>query len=306
MSELEQEIERRGLGNGRKQMLALAGVVAVGSAAYRLIVHHHLEQTSVLFIGLPTLLAMLLVIAPPAKTMVGGVMKGIAFMLLLSGPLLGEGFVCILMASPIFLLVGLVVAVIAQNAKRDRGLAVRCCLLVLLPMSLEGTSDRLSFGRSERVEATAVVAGSESEVRERMARSPRVALGLPVYLKMGFPRPEWAVGDGLAVGDLRTIHFVGGEGMPGDLVMRVTGATVRSARFEVASDGCEGMHSLGHWVKLRESEVRWEAVDAGHTRVTWAIAYDRKLDPAWYFGPWERYGVGLAARYLIDANAGGQ
>jgi hypothetical protein len=44
---------------------------------------------------------------PKAKTVKGGITKGLTLFLLLSGPLLGEGFICILMASPIFYLVGL-------------------------------------------------------------------------------------------------------------------------------------------------------------------------------------------------------
>ena len=43
------------------------------------------------------------------------------------------------------------------------------------------------------------------------------------------------------------------------------------------------------------------AMSAGRgSRVSWSLRYRRELDPAWYFGPWERYGVGLAAGYLID------
>jgi hypothetical protein len=34
--------------------------------------------------------------------------------------------------------------------------------------------------------------------------------------------------------------------------------------------------------------------------VRWTIRYRRDLDPAWYFGPWERYAVRLAGNYLID------
>jgi len=37
--------------------------------------------------------------------------------------------------------------------------------------------------------------------------------------------------------------------------------------------------------------------------VTWTLDYERGLDPAWYFGPWERYATRLAAGYLIDAVA---
>jgi hypothetical protein len=37
--------------------------------------------------------------------------------------------------------------------------------------------------------------------------------------------------------------------------------------------------------------------------VTWTIHFNRQLDPAWYFVPWERAAVHEAARYLILANA---
>jgi hypothetical protein len=74
---------------------------------YRLIVLGRLEQTAVLFVGIPTVLAILLAVVPKAKTVKGGITKGLTLFLLLSGPLLGEGFICILMASPIFYLVGL-------------------------------------------------------------------------------------------------------------------------------------------------------------------------------------------------------
>jgi hypothetical protein len=49
--------------------------------------------------------------------------------------------------------------------------------------------------------------------------------------------------------------------------------------------------------------VTYTAVDAEHTRVTWRIAFERQLDPYWYFAPWEQFAVGEAAGYLITANA---
>ena len=53
----------------------------------------------------------------------------------------------------------------------------------------------------------------------------------------------------------------------------------------------------------QDVEVRWDAAGAGRTQVMWTIHYRRGLDPAWYFGPLERYAVGFAAQYLIDAVA---
>lgn len=303
----EDDLSTRTITGSQTQLLALIAALATGGVAYRLIVQHHLEQTSLLFIGLPSLLAVILVLAPPARSLPGGVLRGITLFLLLSGPVLGEGFVCVLMAAPIFLAVGLIVALLIQASKRrdERRTALSCCLLVLiLPMSLEGTTGTLSFNRFERVSQSALVAGTPADVQARMAQSPRLDLKLPPYLRMGFPHPTSAIGAGLSPGDLRRIHFEGGEGKPGDLVFRVAASTPTSARFVVESDGCEGMHSIGHWVTLREADVSWTPIDAHHTRVTWQLAYERRLDPAWYFGPWERYAGRLAARYLIDANAG--
>jgi hypothetical protein len=34
--------------------------------------------------------------------------------------------------------------------------------------------------------------------------------------------------------------------------------------------------------------------------VTWTLSYRRRLDPSWYFKPLERYGVGLAGKYLLS------
>jgi hypothetical protein len=41
----------------------------------------------------------------------------------------------------------------------------------------------------------------------------------------------------------------------------------------------------------------------GGNSVNWNLHFERRLDPAWYFRPWERYATHLAAEYLIRANA---
>jgi len=295
----------RTITSSQKRLLTLIAALVIGSIAYRLLILHHLEQTSLLFIGLPALMAAVLTLAPPAKSFAGGVLRGITLFLLLSGPVLGEGFICVIMAAPIFLGVGLLIVLLIGVSERRN--TVGCCLLILLvPMSLEGTTDTLSFNRFDRVSQTAIVPGTPEQVHDRMAQSPRLDLKLPAYLRMGFPHPTSAIGAGLTPGDFRRIHFEGGEGKPGDLVFRVATSTPTSARFVVESDGCEGMHSIGHWVTLREAEVHWTLIDTQHTQVTWQLSYERRLDPAWYFGPWERYAGRLAARYLIEANAGPQ
>jgi hypothetical protein len=244
-------------------------------------------------------LAILLALTPKAKSAKGGITKGLTLFLLLSGPLLGEGFICILMASPIFLLVGLLVGTIVDWNRAKRQTTFSCLLLVLLPMSFEGSSPKLSFDREETVQESRIVDGSEHDVQMALSHSPRTETPVPMYGKMGFPLPTRAWGDGLKIGATRAIHFAGGEGKPGDLVLKVGESRSGYVRFDAVSD-----HSkIAHWLDWESSEVSWTPVDAQHTRVNWTLHFRRRLDPAWYFRPWERYATGLAADYLIRANA---
>ena len=273
--------------------------VSAGSVLYRLIVRGMLEQTALLFVGIPAVLAILLAMAPKARTVKGGIMRGVTIALLLSGPLLGEGFICILMASPIFYLVGLLVGTLVDRSRQKRQTTVSYLLLVLLPMSIEGISPVLSFNREETVQASRVVIASAEDVQVALSHSPRTDTPLPIYLRMGFPRPAEAWGDGLEVGATRTIHFAGGEGHPGDLLLKVKESRPGHVQFVAVSDASK----VAHWLEWKSSDVDWTALDGRHTRVNWTLHFTRRLDPAWYFRPWERYASHLAAEYLIRANA---
>jgi hypothetical protein len=296
MNDLEQKAS---ITRSQWSLIFLILAVSAGSVMYRLIVRGRLEQTAALFVGIPAVLAIILAMMPKAKTVKGGIMKGLTLALLLSGPLLGEGFICVLMASPIFYLVGLAVGAVVDWNRKKRQTTLSCLLLILVPMSIEGTAPKLSFNREETVQASQVVNATEEQVQLALSHSPRTDTPLPAYLRMGFPRPIQARGEGLQVGASRTIHFAGGEGHPGDLLLKVKESRPGYVRFEAVSDNSK----IAHWLDWKSSEVNWKALDAQHTRVNWTLHFERRLDPAWYFRPWERYATHLAAEYLIRANA---
>jgi len=277
------------------RLAAVIFALSLASLAYRLLVAGHLEQTSALFIGVPTLLALALTMTPRARSPLGIIMKGMTIGLLLSGVLLGEGFICILMASPLFYLVGLLIGLLL-NRSRKKNQARLLALVFLLPQSLEGTHGALSFPRDESVRVERVVLGDPVDVERALSSAPVFHHRLPLYLRLGFPRPLETFGSGLAIGDLRRIHFGGGEGRPGDLVLEVELREARRVRFKSISD----QSHVAHWLDWRKAEVSWEPLEKGRTKVVWTLYYVRRLDPAWYFGPWERYAVGLAGGYLID------
>jgi len=287
--------------DSRWPLIFLVGAIAAGCLVYRILVMRRLEQTSLLFVGIPTVLAIVIACTPRTKTAIGGVVKATALFLLLSAPLLGEGFICIVMASPVFFGVAVLIGTLVESMrKRSKHGAIYCLVLItLLPMSLEGSRPWLSLDREETVTATRVVQASPSEVESALQLSPRTDLPIPLFFRMGFPRPTEAYGVGLQPGALRTIHFAGGEGLPGDVVLQVVESVPGHVRFHVVSDHTK----ISHWMAWEFADVRWQALDAGHTRVQWTLGYRRLLDPAWYFRPWERYAARISADYLIWANA---
>jgi hypothetical protein len=289
--------------NNAQWMIAafLLTAFAVAAGCYEFLMNSGAYgHTSLMFIGIPLILAVILALCPRPKTATGSILRGITLALLVVAPMVGEGYLCILFAAPLFLLVGLAVGKIVDLSRIRRGTTISCVAVLMLPFCLEGTVPQLTYNRLQTVETTKIVAASADDVSAALAQSPDVATALPHFLRIGFPRPLGTHGAGLAEGSMRTIHFAGAEGdPPGDLVMQVTDARPGHVRFETISDSSK----LLQWVRWRSSEVTYTAIDATHTSVTWRISFDRQLDPFWYFAPWERFAVRQAAGFLIDANA---
>jgi hypothetical protein len=289
---------RRGITRQQWTLVTIILGLAIAGTLYRVFVVHRLEQTAALFIGLPAVLAIVLTLAPAAKSATGLIMKTTTIALLMSGPILGEGFICIIMAAPLFYLVGAVIGLVVDRRRRkEKSLSLHA--MVLLPIllaSLEGTTPTLTFPTREEVTVRKIVSGSPADVERALAQRPVYDETLPPFLRMKFPLPTSATGEGLSVGAERRIHFAGGEGKPGDLTMRVTARDASSVTFTAKSDTSH----IAHWLTWRTSHAAWRAAGPARTEVTWTIVYDRELDPAWYFAPWERYATRLAAEYLID------
>jgi hypothetical protein len=273
--------------------------VGIASVLFRVLVLGQKEQSALMFIGLPTAMAMLIAYLPRASSATGMITKGITLFLLLLGILMIEGFICILMAAPLFYAVGFIVGIFVDRARRQKELEQRFRMVVvpvLVVMSIEGVSDWLSFPRDEAITVSREVALPVEEARTQLANGPEFALGeLPPFLKLGFPAPHRIEGTGLETGDTWLIHFAGGEGKPGDLRARVTESSGTHIRVACVADTSH----IAHWLDWKEAEWNIEPISNG-SRVTLTMRYKRLLDPAWYFKPIERYGVRIAGEYFLE------
>jgi hypothetical protein len=274
-------------------------------------VANRLEQTAALFIGVPAILAIVVVFGVSPRSATGVACKAVTVGLLLSLLFLWEGMLCVLMSAPLFYAVAIAVAsVMTRLGAGDEGptFTLRCCLalLMLAPMSLEGVTGRTSVNRDETVVVSRMVAAPADAVETALLQPPRFTRSLPLYLRAGFPAPA-GVRVERAAGSLQwVVHLRGGEmrvngtePRTGDLILRLAERRPGMARWIAVSDTSH----MTHFLVWRESVVEWQRIDAHTTNVTWTLRYRRGLDPAWYFGPMQRIAARLAAGYLIDAVA---
>jgi hypothetical protein len=289
-------------------IFGLIVVVVIASVFYKLLTWEHFEHTALVFIGLPLVLALAAVLLPRPASAKGAILRAMTVALLLSSVLFGEGFVCIVMAAPLFYAVGLIVGAIIDEVNRDRPkppAALSCVLLlVFAPFSLEGVVPGFELARNATVTVERIVEATPAQVEATLTSTPRFDRTLPTFFRrFRFPTPGTTSGEGLQPGDLRRIEFLhsahNASHHPGVLTLEVRDREPQRVRFVARDD----TSYLTHWLSWYYADVAWHEVAPGRTRVTWTLAYRRRLDPAWYFGPLERYGVGLAAGYLIDTLA---
>ena len=296
----EDPAERR----SRKELLALILAVAAASLAYRFAIETELQHTALVFVGVPTVLAVAVAMMPRTTSARGTIFRGTTLALLLAGIAFGEAFVCILFAAPLIYLVAFGIGEFVEwtERRRNRGRAgfahaPTLVLLVAAIPAMEGVVPRLEFPRDAEVTATRIVPAAPAEVERALAAPMQFDRPLPAFLRLGFPTPGATGGAGLRAGDTRTVEFAHGH-HPGTLAMQVHASAPGRVVFAPVGDDSY----ITHWLSWRSAEVRWRAVPGG-TEVTWTLRYRRRLDPAWYFAPLERYGVGVAAGYLVDALA---
>ena len=292
----------------RVAISAIIAATAVASLAYRLLVQHNLQQSAALFVGIPALLAIVVVFLASPRTATGVACKAVTVGMLMSVVLLGEGFLCIAMSAPLFYLVAVATGLGIDRARRhfeDGAFTTFTCIaaLVFVPMSLEGVTSSTSFNRDEWVTETRIVRASPADVERVLFEQPRFERVLPAYLRAGFPRP---ISTRIEHGTRWIVRMRGGETRlngtepkMGDLVLQLEESRPGFLHWRAVSDDSH----MTHFLAWREATVSWRPVDAYSTEVTWSLRYRRGLDPAWYFGPWERYATRLAAGYLIDAVA---
>ncbi|GAA1564048.1 hypothetical protein GCM10009789_16520 [Kribbella sancticallisti] len=277
---------------GRAFALGIVALAAV--TAPFLVVRSDRVDTAALFVGVPLVLAVIIALAPPAKSLHGLTFRVVTFGLLITSAFLHEGAACVLMAAPLVYGVAHLVAEVVRQARRldqRRRAALAVVPLLLLATSLEGTTYRMVPDQTVTTER--VVAMSPQQVEQRLQHGPDFSATKPFLLRFsGYPTPTAATGAGLAVGSKWSFTMAGGP-----IVTEVAARDSRRIVFRVLSDQSKAQR----WLQFQRAVVHLTPQDNGDTAVRLELTFHRKQDPSWYFGPIDDAMVGAGLDYFADS-----
>ncbi len=293
-------------------LLSLAGGVIV-----RILLNSSYSGTALVYLGMPWLVAVALALSThfdgdPEESLdgTGGswIVRGSLIVMLGSSFLLGEGFVCVLMFLPIYLLMVAVVAGtyhVTKMLSDDDSKLQRIHLLPLLIglFALEGTHPNLSFERQGSVAVAQVTSVDKEQLwanlREPMVLNRSRSGGLSTL----FPQPVRIDIDTFAVGAVHKVHYRYARWLwtnvhEGTLELRVTESTSNTITAEVVSNSSY----LANYLDIERLRLTITEQPGGFSKVTLNIDYRRTLDPAWYFAPLIRLALKGTASHIIETH----
>ncbi|MFE0270015.1 hypothetical protein ACFWZ7_20300 [Nocardiopsis alba] len=304
----------RGASKARWTLCGLLVLVAFPALLFlRIAGYGGLDQTALFYVGLPVVIALSVVLLARPKSAVGVAVAVTTVLLLLSGPLLGEGLVCLVISAPlIYGVVALVTWMCVSRSGRDPyGPHSFIAVPVLFVLTLEGVGGLSLLPRENVGAGEVLVEAAPERVAAALAAPPEYERPEAAFLRVvPFPEPVEAVGEGLAVGDTRLVHFtprrslaIGAEPTPRSLELEIVESEVATDGGRVVFDVVDDT-VLARWMDLRRATATWTR-EGDRTRLAWEFDYVRTYDPSWYFGPVQGYTTDLAAAYLAETFAAG-
>ena len=285
-------------------------LIAVMSLVIRLLNEYNFDQSALLYVGVPFLvaLALLWIDRPDSqgswkKELLNHTLLALVVMLG-SSVILFEGFLCVVMFMPIYFGVILLTFVYRYSVERyqlrKKGRLYSHIIPVLIVFgALEGSHPSLSMPREEQVSVTEVVNLNISEIKANLTKMNDLKKDRQWFLAL-FPMPHRVDAKSMKVGEIHTLDFRYHRWFvtnthSGSMQMQVQ----RNDEQVVVSKFIKDTSYIANYLQLNQSMLNFEPVNDNQTKVTITISYTRLLDPAWYFGPLQQYGLTKTAEFLL-------
>lgn len=217
-----------------------------------------------------------------------------------SSLVLMEGYVCVIMFMPIFFisfLFGFISDYFFHRYGKGTMNAHVIPFIVAL-VSLEGATDVTTFNRYNEVTHTQIIASSVADIKRRIERpaEPKAKRHWMLWL---FPMPKKVGSARLDEGETRTYEFEYHRWFATNTHrgnIEVTFAKVADNHFRTT---IKDTSYIASYMKLHGTELTLDPINENETRVTLKVAFDRAIDPVWYFEPLQRFVVKKGASYFV-------
>ncbi len=297
-------------GERRVVALGLLAIAGIASIAIQLLIRTNYDHSALLYLAVPYVVAVLITLLRPYDKSQYWWQQYLSHALsalvvfLGSSVLLFEGFLCVLFFMPIYF-VGVTLAFLAHwvgiswDNRRGKTYANAIPLLIAT-LAVEGTTEHTTVDRSNVATAEVLTNLSSEELLSNLAQPFALPPSNDWMLGI-FPMPYDIQAGTLNVGDvhrakLRYKRWFVTNVHNGEIAIRID--SVESDR--VTASFIKDTSYFSNYLTLTGSDIRFAATEQGTTKVTLSIAYERELDPAWYFQPIQQYAVAAMAEHLVQ------
>lgn len=284
-------------------------VLGVVTLATRAVLDSDFQNSALLYLGIPFLVALaihhFLPQLPKEKKSrrVLNHLRNATVIMLATSAFLFEGFICILMFLPIYWVVTFVVfaaAVWSENKEGKAKLGIQLWPLLILFLAFEGTSPSLSLPRENVVIREQIVNADPQAILAHLSKPIEFPSDRNWFISI-FPLPDKSETGTLRAGDTHRLHFSYNRWFvtntqKGEMHVHLTKVSDHHIQTKIVRNDSY----LANYLKLDGTNVRLIPIAGGRTRVQLEIRYTRLLDPAWYFGPMQRYAIESSADYLLQ------
>ncbi|WP_026941710.1 hypothetical protein [Hellea balneolensis] len=226
--------------------------------------------------------------------------------MLATSALLFEGFICVLMFMPIYIIFAIIGFAFAPKEYPTKNTAdvfrVSFVPIVIAVLSLEGINASLSLEREHSLTRTQIVNLTPEQIHRNLSQPIHLDAKRSTFLSL-FPLPTHVEAGSLNTGDIHKAHFKykrwGHDGFnvkTGETWLKIASVTPLHIQTEVVKD----TSYFSHYLTIHGTDIKLNPLNANRTQISLTIHYRRELDPAWYFGPLQKSAITESGEYLIQ------
>lgn len=281
--------------NSKSKLYSLISILALVSMIFRSINYIGYEQTSLLFVGVPALIAILIIrYTNKPKTAYGLTFRVITLFLLICSIFFGEGTVCILFMAPIFYGVAALFVALYKNFKPRK--KANSFVFIFIILVIAQPNEIKKIGETHSIQNSITVDRLVS--LNELTSTKDLSKDLPFFLdQLKFPRPISVKTNGIKIGNTQNIQFLSDTKGIGLLSLEVTQSSKNKITYKIVKDDTH----INHWLTWKKIKIEINELESGKSKITWTSSFICDLGPSWYFKPLEKYAVGVMNEHLLSS-----